>query len=151
MSMQTDVIYGYGVNTHKLNVDEETLKNFLAKHGEGLLNDILARQAAFETSFMTACKEYAADTCSCAEESFWSIVAEIMADETGIDFEYHEGSEYDEEKALMIVEALPWNHSDKTKASTQEDIDRIITEYLNELGIKPESYRIDYVRIEYFG
>ena len=68
--------------------------------------------------------------------------------ETGIVFEYRHSQDEDEDDAIILPQMYPWQMNDKEKQLSQEDIENICKQYIEDLGnqLKP-----DFIRLEYFG
>ena len=149
--MQTDIVYGYGFEFDI--ADAETFLAFLKKH-ESVIPQIACNSSAFITNFEKnmdnpeAGLEEIDDICYVLYgeyAGYW--VAQIIAAETGIRFDYQQASEYYSAK-LMLAETYPWRMNEAEKNLTEESCQEILEKYQEELGIKTS---IDYDRVEYFG
>ena len=149
MSMQTDCTYGLGF---VLNVGDKPLANFIKAHKDSIKNldidEILTwidehektgcMDGITEEFFDYACVKYITG-------GLYGIIADIMAAETNIGFEYFHD---DETEAIMFIESYPWDLNETEKNLTQDKLREICQKYIKELG---GNMKFDYVRIENFG
>ncbi len=75
-------------------------------------------------------------------------VAQIMTRETGITINYEQGQpdECVGDPALIFPMCYPWECNEKEKNLTEDDLNDILTPYINEFGLesKPMSLEIEY-------
>lgn len=78
------------------------------------------------------------------------VIANIIAEETGLTIEFSISQEDCEGKAsILLPELMPWSYNEKERALTEESFDEILKPYIIELGLNPDS--IDDLKIEYYG
>lgn len=172
MSMSTSIVYGYGINLEN-GIDKHFLIEFLTApdHKDTILRrcnkkeidvlqaalkiqntcnnpDLAELMETYEETFFEALE--AVQDSITGIEGTYAIVANIMAEETDIRFEYQGGDDNcGSHPAILFSAAYPWRFNKIERELTEEKLDQIYTTYAIELGISLEE--IDYLSIEYYG
>lgn len=132
-------IYGYGF---KVYVSDACLADFILNHDRTVENldreDILA--------FIENCRDKNLPLDPLKEEFFdyeseitgdtglYGIIADIMARETGINFEYRRAVVEDEDDIIIFPQMYPWQMNAEEHYLTKDKLERIVKGYINELG-----------------
>ena len=151
MSMQTDVVYGYGFYVY---VSDEELKNFVLKHKDTILKLDRGREVL---EYTKRCSDdefnpkedfYDWENEATGDRGLYGMIADVMYKETGIVFEYRNSQDDGEDDVIILPQMYPWEMNDKEKILSQEALDNICKQYIKDLGnqLKPE-----FIRLEYFG
>lgn len=78
-----------------------------------------------------------------------AMIANIMARETDINFEYHTDGDSDYETDIVILpESMPWQYTETEKQLTEETLTQICSKYTEELGLVDTNIGI--CTIEYY-
>ena len=152
MSMKTDVIYGYGFEIH---ADEKTIMEFVRKHS----STIVKRKNNRELELMEEChngnyegikEDYCDIECDLTGHGgLYAIISNIMTSETGIRFQYECGDcDCNSDESIMFCPVYPWQCNEKEKCLTEEQLEKIVNKYVEELGIITT---VGYLEVEYFG
>lgn len=173
MSMNSSFVYGYGFSctgieaehilkfifTHKHTVCsliEQLHKNggTSGEHGDRLTKLIQKAETAIASSTYPDINDLKEDIGSDpgdVETALYKTIADVMAEETNIRFEYQPGQEdMDSPEAILFVPTYPWYMNDTEKnLSCENELHEIMARYGGELGITYED--IDFMEIEYYG
>lgn len=150
MSMQTDVVYGYGFYVY---VSDEELKSFVLKHKDTILKldrgrEVLEYTKRCSDDEFNPKEDFYDLSCDTnGNQGFYSIIANTMSAETGIRFDYCRAQE-DDDDAILFAEGYPWHLNKIEMTLTKEKLEEICNKYITDLGgqLKPE-----HIRLEYFG
>lgn len=146
MSMQTDVIYGYGVDTSRLSLDTAPFKAFVKKYLPNIYEKYLS-DIPDDTDFNEVEKIlYEYESPNCSSSGYGAVIADILQKETKLLFNYI-ANEESGSSAIYFPYYLPWQMTKRIKEIKQEDIDEILTRYFTELGVKIEP---DYTAVEIY-
>lgn len=142
MSMKTSISYGYGIDSDGLDrISDDCLAKFAKKY-------LSRKYWNMDPSFLST-KEIIARISDFTDErtqteSKYSVISTVITAETGIEFCYEE-TEFG--KAVIFYAGYPWNMSAKErKLTTEWSMDKLLSPYLNELGIS--EIKPDYVSVE---
>ena len=149
MPMTTDCVYGYGFTVYASDLQ---LLSFILKHKDTVAKLDLGREIfeylANSTPNTVNLKEDFYDYMprlgtGCG---FYGLIADVMNLETGIGWAFFEGE--DDDDSIMFPQTNSWRYTEKEKALTEEEAEKICKEYIEDLGgqLKP-----DYIKMEYFG
>lgn len=151
MSMRSSHIYGYGFNC---DCKDEKLVNFIKAHKgtfcrteeEKEIYNVLASEDELDLEELF--KGYTCDSNS-IEGGAEAVITNIMSRETGIRFIYCLPCEdCDTWASIMFAEGYPWQLNEAEKNLTEEKLQNICKQYMNELGITCEP---NYLSLEYWG
>jgi len=152
MSMKTNCIYGYGF---KVYVSDENLRLFIEKHeetirkipeGTEILDWVQAHVGsgrpldALKEKFFDYENEVTGDT------GIYGLIADVMIKETGIDFEFRNPQDSDDDDVIIFPECYPWQLNETEKTLTQEKLDEILNTYIADLG---GQLKAEYIRLEF--
>ena len=154
MATETSIIYGYGTKIS----NSKKISEFIDKHKESILelrnktkNDIYIDIINFVSEIKDHEKAYKTfeyyEALSTCIEGLNGIIADVMAQETGISFEYRREQDVDDEY-IYFPECMPWQLSETEKELTESKLDEMIERYLGELEIP---YTGEYIKLEYYG
>lgn len=158
MSMKSSIVYGYGFNVGE--IETTKMVDFIKNHKEAFCSDdyekdIFNSLENAEDGIYTydSADDYFIDMEYECDEGCsigcGSVVANIMARETGIRFEYQQGDgEIGSKPAVMFSESYPWDLNEAEKNLTKDKCEEICKKYMQELGI--DGY-LGYLEVEYFG
>lgn len=156
MSMPTSISYGYGFYLPEY--EEEKFRQFLVNHNETILKrtDIDEASLLFlaaeekNLSYNKITERYCDMICDTSDNTgVFSIIANIIKDETDLCVQYEPGNEDCGSKpAILLSTRMPWEYNENELSKSQEDVHNILYSYLCELTSKPEQYPIDYLSIE---
>ena len=124
MSEHNYCFTGYGFSIDDANV--ENIVSFIRKHRSDICDKISVPENVSAADFVKAVGKQA------GEGSWKGIVTKAMTEETGIQFEL---AFNEETEAIILPCCLPWQYVEKEKDLTQEEMDRILRGYMDELGI----------------
>ena len=152
MSMRSSFIYGYGFNC---DCDDEKLIDFVKAHKETFCKSE-AEIKLYEEMLKYTESEYDLedffDRYSCESsgmEGNGSVISNIMSRETGIRFIYCQpDGDCDTYASIVFEEGYPWHLNEVEKNLTEEKLQSICKQYMNELGIDDMP---DYLNLEYWG
>lgn len=149
MSADTSIIYGFGFNVNGNDPNMSSILVFLRHHSESLATmynidiDTLSENDIGRIFSNIQCR-------ITGHESVYSLVANIMSEETHINFQYEFGdSDTGSEPAILFAEGMPWVYNDTESALTKESLSEIIIPYMRHLGMIDEYPRE--LKIEYYG
>lgn len=140
--MSVDCYYGFGFATDS--IDEKKIIEFCKNHKDTLnnLDEELVEEIEDNDDFSFYDYEVDADN-GYSDNSAANIVANIMSNETGIDFSVEEDTDC---IAYILFEAKePWAYNEKEKALTSQKLLEIYQKYAEELGF---NYSLEYLCVE---
>lgn len=140
--MSVDCYYGFGFATDS--IDEKKVIEFCKNHKDTLnnLDEELVEEIEDNDDFSFYDYEVDADN-GYSDNSAANIVANIMSNETGIDFSVEEDTDC---IAYILFEAKePWAYNEKEKALTSQKLLEIYQKYAEELGF---NYSLEYLCVE---
>ena len=152
MSMRSSFIYGYGFNC---DCDDGKLIDFVKAHKETFCKSE-AEIKLYEEMLKYTENEYDLedffDRYSCESsgmEGNGAVISNIMSRETGIRFIYCQpDGDCDTYASIVFEEGYPWHLNEVEKNLTEEKLQSICKQYMNELGIDDTP---DYLNLEYWG
>ena len=152
MSMRSSFIYGYGFNC---DCEDEKLIDFVKAHKETFCKSE-AEIKLYEEMLKYTESEYDLedffDRYSCESsgmEGNGAVISNIMSRETGIRFMYCQpDGDCDTYASIVFEEGYPWHLNEVEKNLTEEKLQSICKQYMNELGIDDTP---DYLNLEYWG
>lgn len=134
MSMQSNCVYGIGFNTDT--ITKEALLAFINKHSTDKAIENIDELLDIECMVT-------------GQRGLHAIIANIMNEETGIQFQYEPGQEdTDSSPAVLFAPMYPWHMNFTEKLLSMPKLLEIIKPYMKELGVEGEP---DEIRVEYFG
>ena len=146
MGMRTIIVYGYGVDDNELmKISDNALIQFIKKHLPKVYDEMM-EDVESDASCEDCIAWFDDYENSDGEMGVYGVIADVMKQELDMCFEYRK-SEYDE--ALMFAEQLPWCYSEKERACTKEQLDKIFQLYFSELGVG--NVVLSTVSLEYLG
>jgi hypothetical protein len=140
--MSVDCYYGFGFATNS--IDERKVIEFCKNHKDTLnnLDEELVEEIEDNDDFSFSDYEVDADN-GYSDNSAANIIANIMSNETGIDFSVEEDTDC---LAYILFEAKePWAYNEKEKALTSQKLLEIYQRYAEELGF---DYSLEYICVE---
>ena len=170
MSMSTSMSYGYGFEL--TNMTKELFIKFIDNHASTILRLMTepknTEQSKFMKELLDCCRNIINETdknnLKILDQRFheiinpyeytneeYAIIANIMSQETQIEFNYEPGQEScDSPKAIMLGETLPWNYNvAELNLKSADALKDIMKPFAKELGIAEKD--IDYLAIDYYG
>lgn len=146
MSCSTSIHYGYGFPINKVTPD--IYKRFWKNHKGSELKG--KTEDSIQSYIMDNYHEYY-ECKSSGNEGIGSMISNIMAEETGIRFEFQPSmQECDADvPIIMFSEAMPWWLTEKEKTLTEQSLKDIMEPYMSELGIPLDEF--GQTKVEYYG
>ena len=152
MSMRSSFIYGCGFNC---DCDDEKLIEFIKAHKETFCKSV-AETKLYEKMLKYTENEYDLkdffDRYSCESsgiEGNGAVIANIMSRETGIRFMYCQpDGACDTWASVVFEQGYPWQLNEVEKNLTEEKLQAICKQYMDELGITDKPDCLD---LEYYG
>lgn len=142
MSMQTNINYGFGIDTYDINaIPDANLAAFARKHLKDWEDDPLNMSDAEVLEYIENISDERSNITSAN-----AVVSNAITKETGIEVGYEE---FEDQKAIMYYAGYPWQIHGEERDITPEKLQELFQPYLNELGIP--DIKLDYVQVEYVG
>lgn len=159
MSMQTDIVYGFGFNIPKHNA--ECFKNFILKHATTIEENYTGDDdllKLLETARNK--KDFSFDYDDLFDEFFimddytgatnpYIAVSKVINWEENIMVSYLPADE-DNESAIVFEKTYPWLLNEKEKSLTLDQLKDILFKYLCELTPTAKESDIDFIQNEYW-
>ena len=152
MSMNYWSVSGFGIDASDLDVSVDKKISFIKKYLPAKYEEMMSEgedncDMGNTSEYMDFCNEWISDyedELGC--NGFGTLFAEaIQENEDGFDVEDYTG---EDEEAVMYVDRMPWEMSDRVKKMTFEDMEAVFRKYLNELDIKTN---FDRQTVHYWG
>lgn len=156
MSMQTNMIYGYGFEV--CYVDDEKLIEFIKNHKETFCKSDEEKEL-FEELLKYEPDDYCLDdlleesdvTCDVTGRTGFGVpISNIISRETGIRVQYEIGcGDCGSVPSVLFSEQYPWNYNEKEKNLTVDSLNELFIPYVKELGLSKEV--LGGLAVEYYG
>lgn len=136
------IIYGYGFPVD--NVSTDTLRDFIRNHRTTIKNNLTKDNIELlNTVDNNESIEDTFDDLPChltGNEGLRSIIANIMASEQNICFQYEPGTPFSKtnRESIILQTAMPWEFTQSDKCLDEDRLFEICKSYMTELGILDE-------------